>query len=285
MSANRKFGIVGKGLKYTLLFLILCTTGRTNAQVTIVGHRGGSYFQYPESSITLFKSTVDSFAEDTVIIEIDLRKSKDGTIYLLHDPTVDRTTTGNGKLEDLSDDYLNSLRLKTKDGKITNEHIPTFDEVLKFIRGRNINLMLDIKVSIFKEVLEQVKRHKLENRMLVLTFKDEFTRQVAETNQNVMLSALIETDEAWKSFEQIPVQTDKRIAYITTKTPAILITKLRKKNVAIMADVSEDLRNNGKPLPAEAYRAKVKEQKLDILISDFPIEAHEALGSQKNSSR
>ena len=121
--------------------------------------------------------------------------------------------------------------------------------------------------------------------MLVLTFKDEFTRQVAETNQNVMLSALIETDESWKSFEQIPVQTDKHIAYITTKTPAILITKLRKKNVVIMADVSEDLRNNGKPLPAEAYRAKVKEQKLDILISDFPIEAHEALGSQKNSSR
>jgi len=278
MLTNRKcVAVSGKGLKYVLLLLFLCTIRTVNAQVAIVGHRGGLYAQYPESSVTLFNATAESFAKDTVFIEVDLRKSKDGTIYLMHDRTVDRTTTGNGQLEDLSDNYLNSLRLKTKDGKITNEHIPSFDALLKFISNRNINLMLDIKTPIHKEVLEQVKRHKLENRMLVLTFKDEYTRLVAGTDQNVLLSALIETHEAWNAFEQIPVQNGKRIAYITAKTPAALITTLRNKNVLIMADVSEDLFHNGKPLHPEGYRAKVKDQQLDILISDFPTEARHAL--------
>ncbi|GGB96231.1 glycerophosphodiester phosphodiesterase family protein [Dyadobacter sediminis] len=263
------------------MFFLLCTTCALHAQVVIVGHRGGLYAQYPESSITLFNATAESFKNDTVFIEIDLRKSKDGSLYLMHDPTVDRTTTGKGQLEELSDDYLNSLRLKTKGGKITGEHIPTFDEMLTFIKNRNINLMLDIKAPVHKQALEQVKKHRMENRMLVLTFKDEFTRLVAETDQNVLLSALIETGEAWNAFEQIPVRAGKRIAYITARTPAELISRLRQEKVRIMADVSEDSTNGGKPMPADGYRVKVKEQQLDILISDYPVEAHHALGSEK----
>ncbi|WP_161597162.1 glycerophosphodiester phosphodiesterase family protein [Dyadobacter flavalbus] len=263
---------------------MFCATGTVQAQVAIVGHRGGLYAPYPESSIKLFNATAASFGKDTVCIEIDLRKSKDGSLYLMHDPTVDRTTTGTGQLEERSDQYLNALRLKTKDGKITDEHIPSFDEVLTFISNRNINLMLDIKAPVHKEALEQVKRHNMENRMLVLTFKDEFTRLVAETNQNVLLSALIETEQAWKAFEQIPVRPGKRIAYITAKTPAELITRLRQQKVRIMADVSEDSKNGGKPLSADGYRTKVKNQQLDILISDFPTEAHHALGSQKRAA-
>lgn len=282
MFTNRKSVLdLGKKLSFAFLFFVAGTVGLVHAQVAIVGHRGGLYAQYPESSKTLFNATAESFGKDTVFIEIDLRKSKDGSLYLMHDRTVDRTTTGQGQLEDLHDDYLNSLRLKTKEGKITGEHIPTFDEVLTFIKNRNINLMLDIKAPVHKQALEQVKRYHMENRMLVLTFKDEFTRLVAGTSQNVLLSALIETEEAWKAFEQIPVQTGKRIAYITAKTPAELITRLRQKNVRIMADVSEDSTNGGKPLSADGYRTKVKDQKLDILISDFPIEARHALGSGK----
>jgi glycerophosphoryl diester phosphodiesterase len=278
MFATREFASFSfKSPQYCFLFLILCIVNSANAQVSIVAHRGGLYFQYPESSMTLFNSTANSFAADTVVIEIDIRRSKDGTFYLMHDSTVDRTTNGQGQLADLHDDYLNSLRLKTKDGRITNEHIPTFNEVLTLISSRNINLMLDIKEPIHSEVLEQVIKRKLENRMLVLTFQNQVTAQIAKISQNVFLSALIETDEAWKTFEQIPVRASKRIAYITAKTPARLITILQQKNVLMMADVSEDIRNGAKPLHADAYRAKVKDQKLDILISDFPMEARDAV--------
>lgn len=247
------------------------------SSVKIAGHRGGYYFQYPESSISLFEFIAKRFTRDTIIVEIDLRKSKDGTLYLMHDETLDRTTTGTGKVNERTNDYLNSLWLKTKSGKITTQKIPSFDDILTVIKNHNLNLMLDIKEPIHQEVLDQVKRHHLENRVLVLTFRPEYTQLVAEHHPAILLSALIESDTDLNFFNQLPVHPGKRIAYINAKTPAALIARLREEKILIMADVSEDLRNAGKPLSDEGYRQKVLEQNLDLLICDFPIEARRAL--------
>lgn len=262
----------------TLLFaLFSLLTTSSFAQLKIAGHRGGYYHQYPESSFPLFQFLADQFQGDTIIIEIDLRTSKDGTIYLLHDETLDRTTNGSGKINDQSDSDLQALTLKTKSGVKTAQHIPSFEEALTFIRTRNINLMLDIKEPIHQQALELVKKHKLENRVLVLTFRKDYTRWVAENYPQVLLSALIETEGDFNIFKKLPHQPNKRVAYINTKTSAELVDQLRAEKILIMTDVSEDLRHNGKPLDAEVYKTKVQQQQLDILISDFPIEARQAL--------
>lgn len=258
----------------TLLFVLfsLLTTPLL-AQLKIAGHRGGYYHQYPESSFPLFQFIADQFQGDTIIIEIDLRTSKDRTIYLLHDETLDRTTTGSGKINDQSDSYIHALTLKTKSGVKTAQHIPTLEETLTFIRTRNINLMLDIKEPIHQQVLELVKKHKLENRVLVLTFRKEYTQLVAEKYPTILLSALIETEADLEFFKKFPRPINKRIAYVNSKTTTEWIQKLRAEKILIMADVSEDLRNNGKPLTEDGYKHKVQQQQLDILISDFPLEA------------
>lgn len=248
----------------------------TIAQVKIAGHRGGYYHQFPESSLSLFQFLADQFKGDTIIVEIDLRTSKDKTIYLMHDETVDRTTTGSGKLNDITDAELNDLRLGTE-AAISLESIPKLDKALNFIRPRNINLMLDIKEPIHLQVLDLVKKHALENRVVVLTFRKEHTQLIAENYPQVLLSTLIETEEDLNFFKRLPLQINKRIAYINSKTPMDLIARLRDEKILIMADVSEDLRHKGKPLEASGYKTKVLQQQLDILISDFPIEARKAL--------
>jgi glycerophosphoryl diester phosphodiesterase len=257
-----------------LLFLTFSVLGITEAQVKIAGHRGGYYHSYAESSLPLFEFIAAQFGSDTIMIEIDLRESKYGTLFLRHDEMVNRTTTGEGKIGDLTDEYLNSLYLKKTSGEITSQRIPTFEDVLYFIKDRNINLMLDIKEPIHAEVLEQVKRHNLENRMLVLTFRMELTQQVSTRSQKILLSTLIETNADWEAASQLPIRN--RVAYINTKTPTSLISKMRKHGVKIMADISEDTRHNSKPLPEESYRKQVRDMQLDILISDFPIEARKA---------
>ena len=262
-------------MKFILLFLLTFSAiGITEAQVKIAGHRGGYYHAYPESSLPLFEFIATQFGSDTIMIEIDLRKSKSGTLFLLHDETISRTTTGDGKINDLTDEYLNSLYLKKSNGEITQERIPTFDDILDFIKGHNIDLMLDVKEPIHSEVLEQVKRHNLENRMLVLTFRMELTRQVSALSQKILLSTLIETEMDWEAASELPIQN--LVAYVNAKTPTPLISKMRKQGVKIMADVSEDTRYNGKPLSEESYRKQVRDMQLDILISDFPIEARKA---------
>jgi hypothetical protein len=67
------------------------------------------------------------------------------------------------------------------------------------------------------------------------------------------------------------------VAYITDRTAPALVTTLRQAGVRIMADVSEGTRHGGSARSAAAYRAQVQERHLDILITDYPIEARAAL--------
>lgn len=129
--------------------LLIGTT--LSAQIKIAGHRSGYYFDHPESSLPLMEFIESQFGRDTLMAEVDLRMSKSGTIYMLHDETVDRTTTVKGKVTELADNELNSFLLKREGGEVTDEHIPTFEDLLKFAKHRKINLMLDIKTPIHAE--------------------------------------------------------------------------------------------------------------------------------------
>jgi len=249
---------------------------KVSSDLKIAGHRGGYYYEHPESSLPLFGSIAKQFKSDTIIVELDLRKSKNGTIYIMHDETIDRTTNGNGKIDQLEEEYLNSIFLKKESGELTRERIPTFNEVLTFIKKKNINLMLDIKTPIHAEAYELVKKHKMENRMLTLTFNMDLTKKVAALSSQIALSALMESENDWQQYKEIPMAAGKKIAYINQKTPASLIQVLKKNEVRIMADVSEALRNSGKPLDGIGYQNKVRDNSLDILITDFPIEARKA---------
>ena len=256
--------------------LVFAQENENSSDLKIVGHRGGYYYEHPESSLPLFGSIAKEFKNDTIIVELDLRKSKDGTIHIMHDETLDRTTNGTGKIDQLEDAYLNSLFLKKENGQLTRERIPTFNDVLTFIKEKNINLMLDIKTPIHAEAYLLVKKAKIENRMMTLTFNIDLTKKVAALSNQISLSALMESEDDWQQFKDVPMLPGKKIAYINSKTPATLIQEMKKNKVKITADVSEALRNSGKPLEEAGYQKKVKESSLDILITDFPIEARKA---------
>jgi glycerophosphoryl diester phosphodiesterase len=269
-------------VKYFLIALLIPAIAWTqenniSTDVKIAGHRGGYYFEYPESSLELFGFIEKKFKPDTITVELDLRMSKNGTIYIMHDETIDRTTNGSGKLEQLEDADLNTLYLKKENGQLTKERIPTFEQVLTYIKNKNINLMLDIKTPIHKEAYELVKKRKMQNRMLTLTFNMDLTKKVAALSDQIALSALVESVSDWQQLKEISMLAGKKIAYINSKTPTVLIRELKENKIKIMADVSETLRNSGMPLDDQGYQKKVKDQALDILITDFPIEARKAL--------
>jgi glycerophosphoryl diester phosphodiesterase len=259
-----------------LIIFPLVGLAQSQQQITIAGHRAGYYFNYPESSLPLLAFIDAQFERDTLMAEVDLRMSNSGTIYMMHDETVDRTTTGKGKVTDLTDSELNSLFLKKESGEITDQRIPTLEDLLKFVENREINLMLDIKTPIHAEVYSLLKQHKMESRALTLTFNMDLTKKVAALSNTAMLSALIVTEADWQQFSKVAFPQSKKVAYINSNTPIDVIEQLKKNHIKVMADVSEAQNNSGRPLDAEGYRAKVKQQQLDILITDFPIEVHGA---------
>jgi glycerophosphoryl diester phosphodiesterase len=106
--------------------------------VVSVAHRGGIVAGVPENTMAAFRAAVNQGVD---AIEIDLRGTKDGAVVIMHDETVDRTTNGIGRVADQT--LAELKRLDAGQG----ESIPTYEEVLQFLAGTCVTLLLDIKAS------------------------------------------------------------------------------------------------------------------------------------------
>lgn len=98
-------------------------------------HRGLWDEQKPENSMAAFQAA----AEAGFGIELDVQLSKDGTVMVFHDYTLDRVCGKEGLLTDLTAAELSTLRLKD-----TEQTIPTLAEVLRLVDGR-VPLLIELK--------------------------------------------------------------------------------------------------------------------------------------------
>ena len=132
-------------------------------------HRGGkSIKNYPENCLETLKyvsSKIDA------IYEIDVAKTKDNQLVLMHDNSVDRTTNGTGLVSKQTYAELQQLNLVDDFGNVTNYRIPLFTEVLEWAKKTNTVLTVDIKRSVpQKQVIEAIKRAKAENVCIIITY-------------------------------------------------------------------------------------------------------------------
>ncbi|TKD57943.1 glycerophosphodiester phosphodiesterase family protein [Flavobacterium sp. ASW18X] len=117
-----------------------------NNQVIVVAHRG-DWRNAPENSLQAIQNCIDMGVD---MVELDVRKTKDGQLILMHDQTIDRTTNGSGKVEDLTWEYIQTLHLKDGIGHTTAHKIPTLEEALLVAKGK-ILVNLDKSYNIFEE--------------------------------------------------------------------------------------------------------------------------------------
>ncbi len=107
----------------------------------IIAHRGASA-ERPECTLASAKRAIEVGATAT---EVDVRTSKDGKLFILHDKTLDRTTNGAGIANALTLDQLQQLDAGSYfDKQYRNERIPSLVEMARLCRGK-IDLLLDLK--------------------------------------------------------------------------------------------------------------------------------------------
>lgn len=107
----------------------------------IIAHRGASSDR-PENTLSALQRAIDLKAG---AVEIDVRTSKDGVLFLLHDAKLDRTTNGMGLASELTMPELKQLDAGSKFKKAyQGAQIPTLAEALQLCRGK-INVLLDLK--------------------------------------------------------------------------------------------------------------------------------------------
>ena len=110
--------------------------GRT---IQVVSHRG-DWQVAPENSMGAFRAAIQA---GVTILETDVRLTQDGHCVLLHDATLDRTTTGRGFLAQTTLEEVRSLRLRDALGTTTAESIPTLRDALLLAKAHGVYLYLD----------------------------------------------------------------------------------------------------------------------------------------------
>lgn len=134
--------------------------GKSN-YVMIFAHRG-DWRNAPENSLQAFQNCIDAGIDG---IEIDVQLTKDSVVVIMHDQTIDRTTTGKGKVSDYTLEELKKLQLKNPIGVVTGHKIPTFKEVLVLTKGK-ILIQVDKWQAIKEEVVKTVRKHGMMNQLI-----------------------------------------------------------------------------------------------------------------------
>lgn len=241
------------------------------AQPLVVGHRGGFDSRLPENSIALFDFTYNNACSKPIGIEFDIRESASGSLFIMHDSTIDRTTNGYGKINLLSDSYLKTLVLKDRNGNLTSEKIPMFSEVLQHFVDKNIMLMLDVKGKIYPKVIEMVAHMKMESKCILLTFSQSNTKLVRESTETIFISTLVVNKADWQSLLKLQIPSRQLIAYVNKETPQNVISEIFQNNVLVMTDMSESIYNNSKHSDPEYYKSFLAKMQLGIMITDYPL--------------
>ncbi|QEC41529.1 glycerophosphodiester phosphodiesterase family protein [Pseudobacter ginsenosidimutans] len=246
----------------------------------ISGHRGSYLTGYPENAIETFEYVLK---HTPAFFEIDPRLTKDSVIVLLHDATLDRTTTGKGKLADYTWEEVKQLRLKDKDGNVTPYRIPTLQEAIDWARGKTI-LNLDKKDVPMQMTADIIRKNNAGSFVMVTVHNAKQAKFYFDDDNQRMMSAFVKTEDALKEYEAVGLPWKNMIAYIGSENkPAnkTMFDLLHARGVMCMisaAPVYDKLET--KEERAAAFRDIFK-QGADILESDLPVEVAEAVKSKR----
>jgi glycerophosphoryl diester phosphodiesterase len=215
-----------------------------------IGHRGAAGYA-PENTILSIEKAI---AIGVDLVEIDVNRTRDGHLVVIHDPRVDRTTDGEGCVGDLDLGYLRSLH--TIPG---HQQIPTLREVLDAINGR-VGVMIEIKVpAISPLVVDVVRQAAVRSPVYYASFLHDELLCIREVDKDRPTIALLEGVPV----DRIGFARDARATHAGLALDCLspeFIETLHAAGISVFTYTADDLRDI-----AYAQGCKV-----DGIISNFP---------------
>ena len=232
----------------------------------IVAHRGASGYA-PENTIAAFDLAVKMKAD---YIEIDVQRTKDGKLILIHDTTVDRTTDGTGKVGDFTYEEIRRLDAGSwMSEEFRGEKVPTFEEVLKRYKGRT-GILIELKSpelypGIEKEVANLLKAYHLDKprneKVIVQSFNFDSMKRADQLLPRMPIGVLINqaadtTDEAIEQFSSYADYYNPSYRLVTEE----LVTKAHEEGMKIQSWTARS---------RETVQFLL-EMRVDGIITDYP---------------
>ena len=190
---------------------------REEGGILIAAHRAGPAPGYPENAIETLQYALDNA---TNVMEIDVAESRDGVLFLMHDRTLGRTTTGSGSVADARWSEISTLKLVDNQGTVTSFNPPTLEDALKWAVANGAILELDRKeTTSFRNIVEAVRDAGAEANVIIITYNDDEAWQVARLAPDLMMTAGVGGRDHEADLLAGGVNPERLIAWTGTNRP------------------------------------------------------------------
>jgi len=140
-----------------------------------IGHRGARAYA-PENTIASFKKALEIGVD---AVELDIRKTRDHQLVVIHDEDVKRTTDGEGLVRELT---LKQIKGFSVEG---GEKVPTLEEALGFL-DKKVKVFVELKEEGTEEqVLDVVRDRDLKKNVVIISFLEAALRKVRELDSEI----------------------------------------------------------------------------------------------------
>lgn len=182
------------------------------ADLTLLqAHRAGDRSGAAENSLRAIEASLEDGA---VFMELDVALTADGELILMHDETVDRTTTGSGRVEDMTAEAITALELVDRFDRPTGERVPTFADALDALAGRGV-AQVDLKGDLtFDRVAAALEDADAVGRAIVITYTLDDAIALHQRLPAVMLSVGIESIDDLRELDRAGVDRTRLTAWL-----------------------------------------------------------------------
>lgn len=168
----------------------------------VFGHRGACGYA-PENTLASFQLALDQGAHG---VEFDVHLTKDGVPVVIHDFSLDKTTSGHGLVVDHTWEDLEALDAGSHKGlEFAGEPIPTLEEVIRLLAGKmamNIEVKADSS-GIEDAVAELIARYQVNDWVIVSSFNPLILQRFANQYPHIALGFLYDESEPYEQLLQL----------------------------------------------------------------------------------
>ncbi len=245
----------------------------------VAAHRGGAGL-WAENSLGAFRGAV---ALGVDWLELDVHLTRDGGVAVIHDPSLERTTTGTGQVRHLALEDLRRARLKGADGRPTDEGVPTLEEVLDLVAPTGVGVLLEVKTgpggerypAIEEAVLAGLRARGLQGRTVVMSFHPGVLQRVRQLAPGIRLGLLISR----RTLERQGATVEAGIGWARTLGASDLGLEYPLIDAGVLAAArAQGLRTAAWTINEDPDLRRMIGLGVDILITDRPDRALRLLG-------
>jgi len=250
------------------------------AEVSVVSaHRGGPSPGLPENGIETMDAVLTAIP---AMMEVDVAQSTDGVLYLMHDRTVDRTTTGTGKVSELAWSAIEPLKLRDSSGWVTPYSVPTFEEALDWAKGRTV-LQIDFKrTASYENTIAMIQSKGMSDSVILIAYSIDAAVKLHALAPEMLISFSINEPGELDAVVAAGVPADKIVAFTGTQTARPdLYADLDSKDVEVIFGTlgrrSTSLDGVFERFGTDERYAELSQGGVDIVATDRPRAAAAAL--------